>query len=63
MFEIILDCIGMVILAIGIVFAYDARKLTYKYLKDKIKNINKTTRNIKISGMLIGIIGGIIILL
>ncbi len=57
----ILNCIGLIILAIGIVCVYDARKITQKFFSTS--NVNESTRTVKIVGFVMFVIGGVIVLL
>ena len=55
---IVLNLIGIIIVAIGIVGIYDARKLTNKFFSTS--DTNTATRNLKIAGFVIAIIGSAI---
>lgn len=57
----ILNCIGLIILAIGIVCVYDAREITQKFFSTS--NVNESTRTVKIVGFVMFVIGGVIVLL
>lgn len=57
----IFNCIGLIILAIGIVCVYDARKITQKFFSTS--NVNESTRTVKIVGFVMFVIGGVIVLL
>lgn len=53
--EIVFKMIGIIIIAIGIVCVYDARKLTQKFFSTS--DTNTATRNLKIVGFIIAVIG------
>lgn len=56
----ILNCIGFLIMAIGVVCVYDARKLTNKFFSSS--DANTATRSFKIVGLFIFLIGsGVVI--
>ncbi len=57
----VLNCIGIIIMAIGIICIYDARKLTKKFFSSK--DTNNTTKVFKIVGFTICIIGSAIVLI
>ena len=59
--ENVLKLIGVIIIAIGIVCAYDARKLTNKFFSTS--DTNTATRTIKIVGFCVSIIGSILVLI
>ncbi|MCR5145890.1 MAG: hypothetical protein K6B70_00860 [Clostridia bacterium] len=56
--EIVLKLIGIIVIAIGIIGIYDARKLTNKFFSTS--DTNTATRNLKIAGFAIAIIGSAI---
>lgn len=51
----VLNFIGIIVIAIGVVFIYDARKLTKKFFSTT--DVNIVTRNLKIVGFIISLIG------
>lgn len=55
MFNNVLDLIGIIILAIGVVCVYDARNLTKKFFSSS--DTNSATKTFKIVGFIIFIIG------
>ncbi len=55
MFNNILDLIGIIIIAIGVVCIYDARNLTKKFFSTS--DTNSATRTFKIVGFVISMIG------
>jgi len=55
MFNNVLDLIGIIILAIGVVCVYDARNLTKKFFSSS--DTNSATKTFKIVGLIISIIG------
>ena len=58
--ELIVNIIGLIIIAIGIKFIYDARNLTKKWFS--FGDRNEGAKTLKIVGFIIAIIGGIIII-
>ncbi len=60
-YNAILNCIGLIVLAIGVVCIYDARKITQKFFSTS--KINESTKTLKIVGFVIFIIGSIIVLI
>ncbi len=58
-FDTILNCIGLIILAVGIVCVYDARKITHKFFSTS--DINESTGIVKIVGAVVSVVGSIII--
>lgn len=57
----VLDLIGLIIIAVGIVCVYDARKLTKKFFSTS--DVNESARTVKIVGFVVSIIGGMLILI
>lgn len=55
MFNNILNLIGIIIIAIGVVCIYDARNLTKKFFSSS--DTNSATKTFKIVGFIISIIG------
>lgn len=55
MFNNVLNLIGIIILAIGVVCVYDARNLTKKFFSSS--DTNSATKTFKIVGFIISIIG------
>lgn len=55
MFNNILNLIGIIIIAIGVVCVYDARNLTKKFFSSS--DTNSATKTFKIVGFIISIIG------
>ena len=55
MFNNILDIIGIIIIAIGVVCVYDARNLTKKFFSTS--DTNSATKTFKIVGFIISMIG------
>ena len=55
MFNNILDIIGIIIIAIGVVCVYDARNLTKKFFSTS--DTNSATKTFKIVGFVISMIG------
>lgn len=51
----ILNCIGILIIAIGVICIYDARKLTNKFFSTS--DTNNATKTLKIVGFIISLIG------
>lgn len=60
MFDIVLKLIGLVILAIGVVCVYDARKITKKFFSSS--KINETTRSVKVVGFIVSVVGCVLVL-
>lgn len=56
--EIVLKLIGVIIIAIGIIFVYDARRITNKFFSTS--DTNTATRNLKIVGFIVVLIGSAI---
>ena len=54
-FNNILNCIGLIVMAVGVVSIYDARNLTRKFFSTS--DMNTATRTFKIVGFLISMIG------
>lgn len=54
-FNNILNCIGIIVMAVGVVLIYDARNLTRKFFSTS--DMNTATRTFKIVGFLISMIG------
>lgn len=61
MFNNILNLIGIIIIAIGVVCIYDARNLTKKFFSSS--DTNSATKTFKIVGFIISIIGSGIFLI
>ena len=59
--NIILKILGSVIISVGVVLMFDARKLTEKYIKKS--DINDITKKLKIAGFIALIIGCVIFFL
>ncbi len=58
--EIGLKLLGIIIIAIGIVCVYDARRITNKFFSTS--DTNTATRNLKIVGFIIAVIGSILVI-
>lgn len=58
--ENILKVIGLIIIAIGVVCVYDARKLTKKFFSTS--DTNDATRSLKIAGFIVSVIGSILVI-
>ena len=58
--ENILKVIGLLIIAIGIVCVYDARRLTRKFFSTS--DINSAVRTLKIVGYIVAILGGVLVI-
>ena len=58
--EIGLKLLGIIIIAIGIVCVYDARRITNKFFSTS--DTNTATRNLKIVGFIIAVIGTILVI-
>lgn len=56
--KIIIKLVGILIIAVGVIFIFDARKLAVKRFSFTDKN--RGTKTLKIAGFVISIIGGII---
>lgn len=56
--NIILKLIGLIVIAIGIICVYDARKLSTKFFGTADTNV--ATRNVKILGFVVSLIGSAI---
>ena len=56
--EIVLKLIGVIIIALGIISVYDARRITNKFFSTS--DTNTATRNLKIVGFVITLIGSAI---
>ncbi len=61
LFNNILNCIGIIVISIGIVFIYDARSLTEKFFSTT--DINRSTKTLKIVGFVMSIIGSSVFLI
>lgn len=59
MVQIICKIIGLILVAIGVILIYDARIITKKYFG--FGDQNEASLGLKILGILISIIGGIIV--
>lgn len=59
MFQIIIKLIAVLMLLTGVVLIYDARILTKKFFG--FGDQNEATSGLKILGLIIGIIGGLIL--
>ena len=59
--NIILKILGSLIISVGVVLMFDARKLTEKYIKKS--DINDVTKKLKIAGFIALIIGCVIFFL
>ena len=58
--ENILKLIGVIIIALGIVCIYDARKLTKRFFSSS--DTNGATRTFKIVGFIVSIIGSVLVI-
>ncbi len=58
--DIFLKLIGIIIIAIGIVCVYDARKLIKKFFSSS--DTNSATRTCKIVGFVVALIGSVLLL-
>lgn len=58
--EIVFKLIGVIIIAIGVVCIYDARKIVNKFFSTS--DTNTATRNLKIAGGVIAVIGSAIVI-
>ena len=59
--ENILKLIGIIIMAVGVVCIYDARKLTKRFFSSS--DINDSTKTFKIVGFVITIIGSALVII
>ncbi len=59
--ENIINLIGLIVIAIGVVFIYDARKLTKRFFSSS--DANTATKTFKIVGFAITIIGSVFVIL
>ncbi len=59
--ENILKLIGIIIMAVGVVCIYDARKLTKRFFSSS--DINDATKTFKIVGFVITIIGSALVII
>ena len=59
--EMFLKLVGVIIIAIGVVSIYDARKITNKFFSTS--DINTVTQKLKIAGFAVALIGGILVIL
>ena len=59
--ENILKVIGLLIIAIGVVCIYDARRLTRKFFSTS--DINSAVRTLKIVGYIVAILGGVLVII
>ncbi len=59
--ENILKLIGIIVIAIGIVFVYDARKLSGKFFGTG--DANDATKTFKIVGFFVAVIGSVLVLI
>ncbi len=57
--ESIINCIGLIVLAVGVVCVYDARKITKKFFSTS--DINNSTKTVKLVGFIVSLIGGIVV--
>ena len=60
-FNNILNCVGIIVIAVGVVLVYDARNLTKKFFSTS--DTNTATKTFKIVGFVSAIIGSEIFLL
>jgi uncharacterized membrane protein YfcA len=58
--DIVLKLIGVIVIAIGIVCVYDARKLVNKFFSTS--DTNSAVRTMKIVGFVVAIIGGVLVI-
>ena len=58
--DIVLKLIGVIIIALGIVCVYDARKLVNKFFSTS--DTNSAVRTMKIVGFVVAIIGGVLVI-
>ena len=59
--NVIIKIVGLIIICIGTVMVYDARKITIKWFS--FSDRNESTKILKIVGFIVAIIGGLIIML
>ena len=59
-FNNILNCVGIIVIAVGVVLVYDARNLTKKFFSTS--DTNTATKTFKIVGLVISMIGSAIFL-
>lgn len=59
--EIVLKLIGVIVITVGIVCIYDARKLTKRFFSTS--DTNGATRTFKIVGFIVAIIGSALIII
>ena len=59
--SVIIKLIGLIIICIGTIMVYDARRITTKWFS--FSDRNETTKILKIVGFIVAIIGGLIIIL
>lgn len=59
--EIFLKMIGIIIISIGVICVYDARKITNKFFSTS--DTNTATRNLKIVGFVIAAIGSVFVII
>ena len=59
--EMFLKLVGVIIIAIGVVSIYDARKITNKFFSTS--DINTVTQKLKIAGFAVALIGSILVIL
>ncbi len=59
-FNNILNCAGIIVIAVGVVLVYDARNLTKKFFSTS--DTNTATKTFKIVGFVISMIGSAIFL-
>ncbi len=59
--EIILKLIGVIIIALGIICVYDARKLTKRFFSTS--DTNTATKTMKIVGFIVAIVGSVLVIL
>ena len=58
--DIVLKLIGVIVIAIGIVCVYDARKLVNKFFSTS--DTNSAVRTMKSVGFVVAIIGGVLVI-
>ena len=58
--DIVLKLIGVIIIALGVVCVYDARKLVNKFFSTS--DTNSAVRTMKIVGFVVAIIGGVLVI-
>lgn len=59
--KVVLKLIGIIILAIGVVCVYDARRLTKKFFSSS--DTNDATKTFKMVGFIVSAIGGAIVII